>query len=428
MTATLSFASSFCKKMTEWLTLVEEWLTPPEDHVQLEQWLASAEELADSYEFTPHEEVQIDLIVGYYEQQFRERLQQRTLRSPSASDLPSLAVLDELLHRKQTEQRTEAWYRQMSEVISASEIGQLFAAPRQRAKLVLSKTQPYQPRHAPLAVYSDRMTAFDWGIRFEPVVKQIYEEKYGVVIKELGRLAHPTQPTCMASPDGLVYQCPKDERTGRLVEIKCPVTRVIDGTIPKDYYTQMQLQLHVTGLKRCDYVEAEFASLYGQTEPKQGPTFYSGMIALVYCAPPPPPAPHLSPPLPADVSMEDQKEVTVLSTPGRFEYRYSPIQAGAEWEPMLAEGEEVVEYIPWRLMRWNEQLVVRNEEWWDALQPILRTFWEDVERAKRGEFVIPESTRPAKKPKTMTNDSSASSGCLIQFHRLDEEGHSAFAS
>lgn len=126
--------------------------------------------------------------------------------------------------------------------------------------------------------------------------------------------------------------------------------------------------------------------------------------------------------------MEDQKEITVLSTPGRFEYRYSPIHAGGEWEPMLADGEEVVEYIPWRLMRWSEQLVVRNEEWWNALQPILRTFWEDVERAKRGEFVIPESTRPAKKPKTMANDSSASNECLIRFHRLDEEGHSAFAS
>lgn len=406
MMTTLTFAPSFQQKMKEWLTLLEDWLSPPNDHVQLEQWLDSADELAESYEFTPQEEKQVNLILEHYEEQFRERLRCLT----RVSDVPSLAVLDELLGRKQTEQRTEAWYRQMSEVISASEVGQLFAAPRQRAKLVLSKTIPYQSRNAPLAVYSDRMAAFDWGIRFEPVVKQIYEEKYGVIVKELGRLAHPTQPTCMASPDGLVYHCPKGERTGRLVEIKCPVSREIDGTIPKDYYTQMQMQLHVTGLKRCDYVEAEFASPYGCTTPKQGPAFYSGFIALVYIAPP------------ADIPQqmeEDEKEVALTLAPGRFDYRYSPLHATAEWEPMLSDGEEVVEQIPWRLMRWSEQLVVRNEEWWEGLQPVLRTFWEDVERAKRGEFVIPESTRPAKKAKIADPQEST---CLIQFQRLNEDG------
>ena len=77
------------------------------------------------------------------------------------------------------------------------------------------------------------MSAFDWGIRFEPVVKQIYVEKYGTTLKELGRLHHPVNPMCTASPDGLVYHCPRGQRTGRLIEIKCPVTREIDGTIQK---------------------------------------------------------------------------------------------------------------------------------------------------------------------------------------------------
>jgi hypothetical protein len=89
---------------------------------------------------------------------------------------------------------------------------------------------------------------------------------------------------------------------------------------------------------------------------------------------------------------------------------------------MLMDGEEVVERIPWRLMRWSEQLIVRNEEWWEALQPALRTFWEDVARAKQGEFVLPESTRPAKKLKGNGETARAEGACMIQFHRLDEEG------
>jgi hypothetical protein len=239
------------------------------------------------------------------------------------------------------------------------------------------------------------MSAFDWGIRFEPVVKQIYIEKYQTTLLELGRLHHQVQPMCTASPDGLVYDCPKGQRTGRLIEIKCPVTRKIDGTIPKDYYTQMQMQLHVTGLKHCDYIEAEFASPYHTISPKEGPALYSGFIALLFIRNP-----------------------SCPDAPGRFDYRYSPVNVSYDWEPMLDAHEEMVECIPWRLMKWNEQLVVRNDEWWVSLQPILRTFWEDVDRAKRGEFTIPDSTRPTKRAKT----TQASHQCMIQFSRLDEDG------
>jgi hypothetical protein len=119
-------------------------------------------------------------------------------------------------------------------------LGHLFGSAYERGKLVLSKTEPPPPRNQPLAIPSDRMKPFDWGIRFEPVVKQIYEDKYGVTLKELGRLTHPIDPRCSASPDGLIYDCPKNERTGRLIEIKCPATREVDGKISKKYYWQIQ--------------------------------------------------------------------------------------------------------------------------------------------------------------------------------------------
>lgn len=395
--------SRFHEKVKDWITLLENWLSYPEDYVQLEQWLSSAEELAYSYEFTEKEEEVIGRVIECYEEQFRKSLLRRSMKRES-SNRPTIAQLDEIVERKQTAQRTEEWYRQMSDIISASELGQLFAAPRQRAKLVISKTVPYQSRNQPLAVYSDQMTAFDWGIRFEPVVKLIYEEKYKTVIKELGRIIHPQHPKCSASPDGLVYHCPQGIRTGRLIEIKCPVSREIDGTIPKDYYTQMQMQLHVTGLKECDYVEAEFSSPYQQQFPKEGPTEYSGMIALVF--------------------IKDQPHI---DSSGHFEYRYSPVHAGYDWQPMIDANEEIVEMIPWRLMKWSEQMVVRSDDWWISLQPILAAFWEDVERAKKGEFMVPESTRPTKRAKTVASPLQSAS-CLIQFHKLDENGQPLYSA
>jgi hypothetical protein len=380
----------FQQRLTEFLQILDQWLSDPEDSVQQEEWMASAEWIAYAYEFSEVEQDYVDYLLDMFREQHEAQLAQR---SHIPSTLPSHAQLDELLGRKQLEQRTPEWYAQMSTIISASELGSLFAAPRQRATLVVSKTVPPVPRQQPLAVPSDHMRAFDWGIRFEPVVKQIYEWKYGVTMKELGRLHHQTDPRCTASPDGLIYDCPKNERRGRLIEIKCPVTREMNGTIPKDYYAQMQMQLHVTGLDICDYVEASFSSPYPRIERQEGPSQFDGYIALVRYA--------------ESRGTQD------------FYYVYSPIQAEADWQPEHAEDEEIVEIIPWRLMRWSEQQVMRSEEWWRSLQPFIETFWEDVEKAKRGEFTIPDSTRITKR----VRDS-----CQIVFHREDSQEVSASAS
>ncbi len=377
----------FKSKMMDLITLFEKWLSDPEDHSQIQQWTESAQSLSYTYDFNDNEQYYIDRIITMYSDQFKTKIHHGLIEMPS--NLPSRDQLDELLNRKQIEQRTPEWYKQMTEIISASELGSLFGAVRQRAKLVVSKTLPYEPRYQPLATLSDRMSAFDWGIRFEPVVKQIYEYKYEVTLKELGRLHHPIDSRCTASPDGLVYDCPKKIRTGRLIEIKCPVTREIDGIIPKDYYAQMQMQLQVTGLTKCDYIEAVFSSPYQQQKMKEGPGIYNGRIAVVRYD-----------------EVKDGQE---------FYYLYSPINCDIDWNPTIRENEEIVEWIPWNLLTWSEQLVLRNEDWWTSLKPIINTFWEDVEKAKKGEFTIPESTRAPKKPKVEK--------CLIQFNKLDENGN-----
>ena len=373
--------------------LLDAWLSLPEDYVQLEQWVQSAQIIADTFEYNVNEQIVVDRIIEMYEEQMKYMIDLSATstidtmrRNPVSKD-----ILDDLLSRKQLEQRTPEWYQQMATIISASELGSLFGSVRERAKLVLSKTVPYQRRCQPLAVPSERMSAFDWGIRFEPVVKQIYEHKYGSTIKELGRLHHQTDPRCTASPDGLIYECPKNERMGRLIEIKCPVTREIDGTVPKDYYAQMQMQLHVTGLHICDYVEVVFTSPYHQgISLREGPGLYNGYIALVRYAD------------------------TIY---GRdFYYVYSPVNCDTRWLPMLQMDEVIIEIIPWSVHQWHEQQVRRSDEWWVALQPIIHTFWEDVEKAKRGEFIIPESLRPTKKAKTDANK------CMISFTKCDEDG------
>ena len=374
----------FKEKLQILIDLIENWLSDPEDDSQRMEWHEAVDEIIYTLDCSEVEETCLARIVEMYDEQIRKGLK----RTHSMLTVSTKEELDTLLARKQTEQRTPAWYAQMATILSASELGHLFASPYERGKFVVSKTEPPAPRYQPLAIPSDRMMAFDWGIRFEPVVKQIYEEKYGVTLKELGRLVHPVDPRCSASPDGLIYDCPKNERTGRLIEIKCPVTRELDGKISKKYLWQMQMQLHVTNLKYCDFVEAVIVSKYNNTVHQEGPSHYYGYVAVIRYA-----------------EMKGDQE---------FYYVYSPINCDSDWTPDIKEEEELIEITPWRLLQWSEQIVVRSEEWWTSLKPMMDTFWEDVEKAKQGLFVAPESSRATKKTKEEK--------CLIHFHKVDEDG------
>ena len=47
-------------------------------------------------------------------------------------------------------------------------------------------------------------------------------------------------------------------RNGRMLEIKCPYSRVINGIVPDNYEVQMQIQLEVCDLEICDFCKLEY--------------------------------------------------------------------------------------------------------------------------------------------------------------------------
>jgi hypothetical protein len=290
--------------------------------------------------------------------------------SPPEPVAPNITQAESLLTVRQVEQRTEQWYNEMKVLLTASELGTLFKSPRARGQLVLSKasSEPPAARAAPIPIDSSLMSPFDWGIRFEDVIKQLYEWKHaGTKIHDVGRLYHPTLERCAASPDGVVLgQGPK---AGRLIEIKCPVTREIGLEIPQEYYAQMQQQLEVCNLAECDYVEAKLRAAYSSPAPMafEGPALASGIILRV--------------------------EKTDDEYRTKSQYIYGDVNGG---DPKVPEGWHVIERIPWDLMGWHQVTVKRNAEWWaDALERINR-FWVDVEKAKVGTFQLPGVARVRK--------------------------------
>ena len=166
-----------------------------------------------------------------------------------------------LLTATQVEQRTPEWYQETRNMITASEVATVFKSGRTRGQLVMAKASPPAERFiASLAVEKRSTGPMDWGVRYEPVVKQYLEDSLTAKIHDLGRIRHRIDPKVAASPDGLFVACEKaPELIGRLVEIKCPSTRVIkDGEIPFEYWCQMQLQMEVCGVGACEFVEAKF--------------------------------------------------------------------------------------------------------------------------------------------------------------------------
>jgi len=272
------------------------------------------------------------------------------------SELRRLAA-EQVLARPQIPQRTPAWYAQGKEVLTASEFAKLYGSPRCVSQLVMSKVpNPSAPAATNrLACMTCEMGPCDGGIRFEPVVKQILERKWGAKIAEAGRIMHPTDTHIAASPDGIILEAEDNARVGRLLEIKCPITRVIGGGIPHDYWCQMQVQMEVTGVGECEYVEVKIQSLQGSE------TDLSGVV---------------------------HGHLWLLQNPQTCEMRYAYTEPEAA--ALKASGWDTTETIPWRLADMYAVTVTRDMGWFQETAELRRQLWENVEKARRGAFQVVE--------------------------------------
>jgi hypothetical protein len=283
------------------------------------------------------------------------------------------AILTRILSRPQVEQRTEEWYKESQRILSGSQYATLFKGGRTRGQLVLEKAgiTKREPGNCTV-VRTENLNPFMWGIRFEPVVKQLYEALTNTRVGELGRLRHKTNTRLGASPDGLVIEdfTESQQCLSRFVEFKAPVTREIFNKVPEDYHIQMQIQMEVGDVEECDYLEVKFVSTYkiSYKAPEETPK-YRGIIYIV------------------------QKGEELVR------YEYSPL-GDLEWHPVLKEDEEIVEEIHWHTNVWFLTTVKRSRDWYQSLGvPAEEAFWKDVEAAKTGAWTLPESSRKPREPK-----------------------------
>jgi putative phage-type endonuclease len=90
--------------------------------------------------------------------------------------------------------------------------------------------------------------ATERGTLLEPIARDMYDAKYNTKRHEIGLVQHPEHKWLGGSPDG-VTEC------GKLIEIKCPLTRKIEDKVPKHYVAQIQLLMEILDLPECDFIQ-----------------------------------------------------------------------------------------------------------------------------------------------------------------------------
>ena len=273
----------------------------------------------------------------------------------------------------QPEQRTKEWYEFRNNRLTASDLWYIANWNDSKAHDILKKKcgveKPFKPGLAILH-----------GIKFEPVATKIYEMRNNIEIVEFGCLPHPTIPFFGASPDGICgIKSNNKDFVGRMLEIKCPKSRVITGFIPEVYQAQMQGQLEVCDLDYCDFLECDLQT-YDTKEAYFEDSFIKSDGELDY----------------SRTKNGFEKGVifeTYDTKTNSYDYKYnyngfSSLETLEEWEGPLIDTileSDNLEYrgtTLWYLNNISCVLVARDREWFKEHFQYIKRFWDMVEDAR----------------------------------------------
>jgi putative phage-type endonuclease len=149
-------------------------------------------------------------------------------------------------------QRTEEWIAARKNMITASEAAIVLDCNIYQSGYDLLLKKLHQDKEI-------SQEATEWGNMFEPIAIQFYEFLKKESVLSMGLVPHSIYKWLGASPDGLLL-------SGKILEIKCPITRSIGGDIPLPYWIQMQIQMEVCNIDTCDYLECQFYQYKNELE------------------------------------------------------------------------------------------------------------------------------------------------------------------
>jgi len=315
--------------------------------------------------------------------------------------------ITKLENLKQPVQRTKEWYEFRHNLITASNAFKAFENQSSQNQLIFEKCQPAKSsddstvtKTKPVNVESP----LHWGQKFEPISVLYYEDKYSTKVKDFGCIRHEKYSFLGASPDGII-----SDKTlpnyGRMLEIKNPVSREIDGIPIKDYWIQMQLQMETCDLDECDFLETKFIEYATERDfNDDGEDFL--------------------------ISAKGELKGIIMyfsNNEGVPHYIYKPLRMDEKcfekwFIEIMAEKEKKeqqnsltwIRNIYWKLEDVSCILVLRNKKWFADNIDTLHNIWKTIEKERVSGFAHRVAN---KRPKKTEVDQPQQGGCLLNLDK-----------
>lgn len=287
------------------------------------------------------------------------------------------------------EQRSQEWYNQRNNLLTASNIWKVFSTQAQYNSLVVEKCKPCENAESMRSVST--ASSLHWGILFEPLTLQIYSMKNKTKVGEFGCIVHPQHSFLGASPDGINID-PSSPLYGRMIEIKNVVSRQITGIPLEAYWIQMQLQMEICDLDECDFIETKFSKISRETWMDNSDESISGVILHV--------GPRIFVPFSTreidndDIDYDidsDTRKVVYADTQSNQEpfYVYIPFDVSREnMDTWIQDYKNknpnmvIMDTIYWKLEHYSCVFVHRNKEWFLEALPKIKECWATIEHER----------------------------------------------
>ncbi len=163
---------------------------------------------------------------------------------------------EEIKYYYDIEQGTKEWLEKRRGILTASVFSSLItptgkiannATVRKLVRKMVAERVTGRVEDGPNVYFFER------GHEFEPIARDYYPSVYGevrecgIVIRDFGDVKIGMSPDGLIGDDGIM------EIKVRNAELH--LQTIVEGTIPKEYVPQMQVQMFVSGRKWNDYVE-----------------------------------------------------------------------------------------------------------------------------------------------------------------------------
>ena len=229
-------------------------------HMALDDYLIYLKESQESQESQEYQEYQESPL-----EEPQEHLKEHEELSQKKTTQEIHDAIQWLKDQPQQQQRTNEWYIDRHNMITASSVWKVFGSQSVVNQLIYEKCVPIDVNKcSPTHVNTE--SPLHWGQKFEYLSVKIYEDAFYTKIAEFGCIKHSNVNYHVgASPDG-INVCPNSPLYGRALEIKNVVSRPITGIPKKEYWIQVQIQLEICNLDECDFLETQFKTPYNDED------------------------------------------------------------------------------------------------------------------------------------------------------------------